>query len=142
MQSVTLVKGSTQFTDLSVRADGKLVIDACNYQCPHEYELEIEITSPDISGVSIDGGGKIETQGAFPGQNELAAAVNGGGAVDVRAMAAQTVDAAVSGGGDIRVTAKDSLNAAVNGGGRITYSGNPAVKTAINGGGQVSHSAD
>jgi hypothetical protein len=136
-QRVTLVRGSTQFTRMSIERGAKLVIDACNDQCPPSYDLEIEIDSADIDAVSIEGGGKIEAEGAFPDLNALAAAIDGGGAIDVRAMAAHTANAAVSGGGDIKVTAKDGLNAAVNGGGRITYWGDPAVRSAVNGGGDI-----
>ncbi|HXC55237.1 MAG TPA: DUF2807 domain-containing protein [Rhizomicrobium sp.] len=137
VQSVTLLKGSTDYTRFTIEHGGGLNIDACNENCPHNYDLEIEIVSPDIEGVAIEGGGAIATQGSFPAQNRLAAAVSGGGNIDVSAIDAASVDAAVNGGGRILVAASGALNAAVNGGGRIGYRGNPAVSQAVSGGGSV-----
>lgn len=139
VQSVRLTSGSTAFTRVHVDADepGKLVIEACNADCPRQYKLEIEIVTPSIDGVAISGGGKIETSGDFPGQHSIAAAVHGGGVVDTRSINAADAKTAVNGGGEIRVKVRDSLVAAVNGGGRIRYWGNPSVTEAVNGGGSV-----
>ncbi len=136
-QSVTVLKGSTQYTRFHIREGNKLVIDACDSNCPHTYDLEIEIASPDLDGAAIDGGGEIVAQGSFPGQDRLALAVNGGGDIDMRPVKAAAVDAAVNGGGDIHLTATRALNAAVSGGGDITYRGNPQVNEAVQGGGDV-----
>jgi len=136
-QSVTLLKGSTKYTRFHIRDGRELVIDACNNDCPNSYDLEIEIVSPELNGAAIDGGGEIVAQGNFPGQDRLAVAVNGGGDIDLRPIAAAEVDAAVNGGGDIHLTATRQLNAAVSGGGDISYRGNPQVSEAIQGGGDV-----
>jgi len=136
-QHVTLVKGSTQFTRFEIHGD-ELTISACNASCPNHYDLEIDIISPDIEGVAIEGGGEIESRGDFPKQGKIGAAVAGGGSIDIRTMAADEVDAAVNGGGDIKTKPVRALHAAVNGGGDISYSGNPEVTSAINGGGSVS----
>jgi hypothetical protein len=45
-QQVRLIQGSTEFTHFRVEEGGKLRIDACNRDCPHQYDLEIEITTP------------------------------------------------------------------------------------------------
>jgi hypothetical protein len=63
--------------------------------------------------------------------------VDGGGRIDMRAVHADSVDAAVSGGGHIKVYASRDLRAAVSGGGRIEYWGNPHISSAISGGGDV-----
>ncbi|MEJ0025120.1 MAG: DUF2807 domain-containing protein [Rhizomicrobium sp.] len=136
-QRVTLLKGSTQFTTLTVRNGRELDIDACNANCPQHYDLEIEIVTPDLAGVAIEGGGAIGTQGAFPAQSNLAAAIHGGGEIDVHAISAGTVEAAVHGGGSVAVTATGMLMAAVHGGGAITYRGHPQVTQAVAGGGSV-----
>ncbi len=141
VQSVTLLKGSTQFTRLTVKDDGNLQIDACNNNCPHNYDLQIEIVSPAIAAVAISGGGSIHAEGAFPASPRLEAAVEGGGVIDARAIPAAKVDAAVDGGGAIKVSASASLNAAVSGGGEIKYWGNPSVQQAVSGGGSVSHAS-
>jgi len=136
-QSVNLLKGSTQYTTFKIRDGHKLQIDACNDNCPMRYDLEIEIVTPELKGVALNGGGEVVAEGAFPHQDRLAAAINGGGDMDVHAISASNVDAAVRGGGDIEVTATQELNAAVSGGGDITYHGNPQINEAIRGGGSV-----
>ena len=71
-QSVTVLKGSTQYTRFHVKEGRKLVIDTCDNNCPHTYDLQIEIVSPDLDGAAIDGGGEIVAQGSFPGRDSLA----------------------------------------------------------------------
>jgi hypothetical protein len=136
-QRVTLLKGSTQYTRLRVENGHSLNIEACNERCPHQYDLEVEIVTPDLDGAAISGGGDIVASGTFPKVESFSAAVNGGGDIDARAVSAKTVHAAVSGGGGIHVTATAMLNAAVSGGGEIVYGGNPQVNEAVNGGGSV-----
>jgi hypothetical protein len=136
-QKVTLLQGSTQYTRFEMEHAGKLVIDTCNSDCPMHYDLEIEIVTPDIHGVAIDGGGAIESAPGFPTQGAITAAINGGGRIDMRNLAAANGTAAVDGGGHIEINASGHLTAAVNGGGNIRYVGNPQVTTAIDGGGSV-----
>jgi len=136
-QSVTLVKGSQEYTRLHMRDGRELVIDACDKRCPSRYDLEIDIVTPDISGVAIDGGGEIEAQSGFPAQDSISVAVNGGGDIDLHAIKAAAAHAAVNGGGKIELTAEHQLNAAVAGGGEIVYHGNPQVNEAVQGGGSV-----
>jgi hypothetical protein len=139
-QSVRLMKGSTAYTRIHPDPDNpnKLVIEACNSDCPHHYDLEVEIVTPAIGGVAISGGGSITSDGSFPSQHTISAAVHGGGAIDIKAIDAADATAAVECGGVILVRAKDGLTAAVNGGGRIKYWGNPRTTEAIDGGGSVS----
>src|SRR5580698_9957061 len=138
-QQVRIIKGSTAFTHIHVDSDEphKLIIDACNGDCPHFYDLEIEIVTPNIGAVAISGGGAIESTGGFPSQHSITAAVHGGGRIDLRSIDAVDATAAVDGGGSISVKAADGLTAAVNGGGKIRYWGNPRVTEAVNGGGSV-----
>ena len=137
VQRVTIVEGSTQFTTFRVIRDGKLRIDACNERCPRNYPLHIRIESPTVPDVAIAGGGTIRAGGGFAPQHELAAAVMGGGTIDVRSVAASDVSAAINGGGDIYVRPRATLSAAVNGGGDVHYSGNPQVSMAVRGAGDV-----
>ncbi|HVZ92209.1 MAG TPA: DUF2807 domain-containing protein [Rhizomicrobium sp.] len=139
-QRVTLIDGSAQHTKIRVE-HGSLKIDACNQDCPHEYKLNIEIVTPELSAAAIEGGGHIVAESGFPSQRELSAAVEGGGHLDLSAIAADKVSAAVDGGGHIQVRAGKSLSAAVNGGGSIVYEGDPEVASAIDGGGSVSKAA-
>lgn len=137
VQRVMIVEGSTQFTTFRVIRDGKLRIDACNERCPRNYPLHIRIESPTVPDVAIAGGGLIRTGGGFAPQHQLAAAVMGGGTIDVRSVSASDVSAAINGGGDIYVRPRATLSAAVNGGGDVHYSGNPQVSMAVRGGGDL-----
>jgi hypothetical protein len=141
-QSVMLIKGSTDVTKFRIKDGRKLVIDACDHNCPSgNYDLEVEIVTPDLTAAAIDGGGEIVAQGGFPAQDKLAAAIDGGGDIDMLAISAANVSAAIDGGGKIRVTATKHLAAAVDGGGDIAYRGDPQVSEAVDGGGSIEREA-
>jgi hypothetical protein len=137
VERVTIVEGSTRFTRLYVDRNRTLKIDTCNGDCPHSYRLRVEIQSPNVPTLAVDGGGAISTASGFRPQGRLVAAVNGGGVIDTRALDAGDVTAAVSGGGKLLVRARSALTGAVRGGGSVRYWGNPQVTTAIQGGGTV-----
>ena len=138
-ERVTIVEGSSQFTRIRVDEDGKLRIDTCNERCPTHYRLRVEITAPAVPSLGVNGGGVITAVPGFRPQQQLSAAVNGGGRIDARAVAANSVSAAVNGGGELLVSPRASLSAAVNGGGHVRYWGNPSVSMAVHGGGAVTH---
>jgi hypothetical protein len=143
VQRVTILEGSTAFTRIAVGEDERrrnpdaLVIDACNRQCPRTYKLRVEIVTPDVKAVAVSGGGVIRTVGIFRAGDSLAAAVNGGGHIDVRSARASSVAAAIRGGGTIYARPEASLAAAIRGGGEIHYWGDPSVVTSLQGGGRV-----
>lgn len=137
VQRVSLLNGSTQFTSFHVDRQRKLAIDACNNNCPRHYNLQIEIVSPEVVDSAVEGGGSITAAPGFGPQADIAAAVDGGGLIDFRAVRIADVAASVEGGGKITVGPASNIAAAVNGGGEIRYAGNPSVTTAINGGGSV-----
>lgn len=137
VQRITLVEGSTQFTQFRVDREGKLLIAACNERCPHNYHLTIRIETPGLLGIGVKGGGLISAATGFAPQRALGVAVDGGGKIDVRSIDAVNVGAAVNGGGEIFVRVRHSLGATVQGGGEIRYWGNPVVATSVNGGGAV-----
>jgi hypothetical protein len=137
VQKVRLIQGSTQFTRFTVDDGHNLRIEACRGDCPRHYDLQVEIVTPQIKGLAVDGGGAIESEGNFPASHGLDLAIEGGGDIDARAMDAQRAEAAINGGGLIRVRAEGELTAAINGGGNIRYWGNPRVTQAIDGGGEV-----
>jgi hypothetical protein len=137
VQRVTILEGSTQFTRVLVDREGKLRIDACNERCPSNYQLRIQIETPSIMGLGVNGGGQMTTANGFARQREIGVAVNGGGSIDARSIDAGAVGAAVNGGGKILVRSNGTLGAAVRGGGEIVYWGNPNVATSIAGGGTV-----
>ena len=139
-QSVSLVRGSTDVTSFTIQNGNELVISVCGatvIMCPINYDLDVEITSPDIRGISIHGGGEMETEGAFPEQQSLAVDVHGGGDLDVRAISVKDVTAEVHGGGDAKLTATRNLVASVHGGGDITFRGHPNLVQSVHGGGSI-----
>jgi len=138
VQRVTIVSGSSQFTHIYLEREGQLRIDACNSRCPRNYPLQIRIESPTVPSVAIEGGGTIVAARGFAPQVNLAAAVHAGGTIDLRAVDARDVSAAINAGGDIYVRPRVSLSAAVHAGGDIHYSGNPQVSMAVSNGGNVS----
>lgn len=135
-QKVTIVQGDPNVTRFSVD-DRSLAIEACENNCPASYRLVVEVVSPSLSALAIQGGGTIEAQGAFPDRGSLALSIQGGGTIDAQAIDARQVAASVVGGGNIRTKATKSLAASVRGGGNITYTGSPSVATSIRGGGNV-----
>jgi hypothetical protein len=137
VQSVRLVQGSVAYTHFTVNGERKLRIEACNRDCPHHYDLEVEITTPRIEGLAISGGGAIDSTGNRWPERHLGLAIYGGGKIDARAIDADNAEAAVNGGGEIRLKAHGNLTAAVDGGGEIRYWGNPHVTQAIDGGGEI-----
>lgn len=136
-QRVTIVDGSSQFTHLWVERDGRLKIDTCNNRCPQHYRMRIQIESPRVPDLGVNGGGLITVQNGFKPQSQISLAVNGGGKIDSRSVNTASVSAAVNGGGEALVRASSNLSAAVNGGGLVRYTGNPRVSSAIHGGGVV-----
>ena len=117
VQRVTVVEGSARITRFRVGRDGQLTIDVCDGNCPRQYRLRVDIQSPYAPDVGIAGGGLIRASAGFPAQRQLSTAVAGGGKIDMLAVSAVSVIAAVHGGGLIAVRARSSLSAAVNGGG-------------------------
>ena len=136
-ERVTIVEGNSRFTHIYVEHQGSLRIDACNSQCPRSYRLRVEIESPRVPVLAVDGGGTMRVAPGFAPERHLVAAVNGGGRIDTRAVATADVTGAVNGGGELLVGAASSLTGAVRGGGSIRYLGNPAVTSAIEGGGSI-----
>ena len=136
-ERVTIVEGSSQFTQMHINRGGKLRIDTCNERCPEHYRLRVTIESPRVPDLGVSGGGEINVASGFAPQRDLSGAVNGGGKIDARAVDIDEVSAAVNGGGELFVRARSTLSGAVNGGGLVRYWGNPAVTTAIQGGGAV-----
>jgi hypothetical protein len=131
------VRGSRDYTRLSVTDGGALVIDKCFRKCPRGYRIEIEILTPSLAGVSLANGGTIQSRGSFARQTDLDVAVRHGGTIDVRSMVAQRVTASVEHGGRILTVPQTWLFATVSQGGVITYWGDGQVKSSIERGGVV-----
>jgi hypothetical protein len=139
-QQVRLLSGSTEVSRFRVERSGrdsKLTVSACENRCPARYKLQIEIITPSLSGLAVNGGGVIALRGPFPEQGALGLTVSGGGIIDARRIRASTVGASVNGGGSISTHALRTLAANINGGGSIRYWGEPGKVVNVNGGGAV-----
>ena len=93
-QSVTLVNGNLETTRFSVRSDGTLEIRACVRSC-RNYRLEVEIVTPELEGVGVEGGGEIRAEGAFPDRAYDSPGVWGDAAVIREVLARDANPAAV-----------------------------------------------
>jgi hypothetical protein len=136
-EKITILEGSSRFTRIYVDHHGSLKIDVCNNDCPQHYRLRVEIQSPRVPVMAVDGGGAINVAGGFGPVPALTIAVNGGGKIDARSVDASDVTAAVNGGGQLLVRARSGLTGAVRGGGVIRYWGNPDVTSVVDGGGSI-----
>jgi hypothetical protein len=143
-QRVVLQKGDTTNTQVYVK-DGDLVFKSCpgkgwfgwNSSCPIGYELQVVIATPELSGVEIDGSGKIDTHGAFARQPKLDVEINGSGNVDLAGVPTGTSEVTIHGSGKVHVNTHDSLNVSIAGSGSVLYAGNPHVSQSIMGSGEV-----
>ena len=141
VQRVRLLQGDTAISRVAVerqgRDGGRLVVRPCEERCPRQYKLVVEVTSPRVNAVAVRGGGLIEAASGMAPARSVAAAVAGGGRIDLRAVETQTMAASVRGGGQILARVRGSLAASVRGGGEVRYWGDPAVSQSVRGGGAV-----
>lgn len=135
-QRVTFLKGSPGSTQITVSSEDGLVID-CTSKHARGYELEIEIVTPEIAGLSVAHGGTIQSRGSFPRQAGIGVSVDNGGTIDIRSMSVGSVSASVLSGGRILATPLTMLAATVVEGGHITYWGDARVTQSIEHGGSV-----
>jgi Putative auto-transporter adhesin, head GIN domain len=141
-QRVTLVKGDLQHTRIRVDGSQRLTIDTASKGRPRGYRVEVEVVTPHLAAVSVSNGGRVLTAGAFPAQTSIAAAVEQGGTIDIRAIAADRVDASVYSGGGIYTIAQETLSAAVASGGVVKYWGEVKdVQKSVRDGGVVMRGA-
>jgi hypothetical protein len=136
-QSVTLLKGSADYTSIEIVDADKLVIKNCALHCPRGYEMEVEVVTPKIPKISVSDGGLIQSRGSFPRQAAIGVTVSSGGTIDIRSMTVDSVTASVDSGGRIFTTPQTTMLASVVDGGIITYWGDARVKKSIRGGGVV-----
>ena len=136
-QRATLLKGDPEETSITIRNDGRLVIDRCPKRCSRRHELEVEVVTPALTAIGVAEGGTIQTRDNFPHQAAIELAVSQGGTIDIRSMAVANVTASVESGGRIFVKPATVLSAKVEQGGNVTYWGDPVVKSSVRFGGVV-----
>lgn len=136
-QRVTFIKGSPGDARVTVTSEGGLIIEKRKSKGGRRTELEIEVLTPELIGVTVAHGGMIQSRGIFPRQAALVATVDNGGTVDIRSMSVGTVSASVLSGGRIFAKPLTAMAASVVEGGNITYWGDARVTQSIEGGGVI-----
>ena len=134
---VTLLSGDPEQASITIRDDGRLVIDRCPTRCPNNRDFEVEVVMPALAAIAVAEGGTIQSRGEFPPQAGIGVAVSQGGTIDIRSMAVANVTASVYSGGRIFTRPGTTLSAGVEQGGIVTYWGDAVVKSSIAHGGVV-----
>lgn len=121
-------------------------------------DIEVYLTMPEISSVSMSGSGRATLSGNFletnsfrvsisgSGQVEvldefscdyLSASVSGSGKAKLRSIVAEEAQASVSGSGAVWLTALDLLRVRISGSGDVYYDGDPEIEQEISGSGDI-----
>jgi hypothetical protein len=140
VQSLALIKGDQDTSRIAVEGS-RLIIDKCRNKCPRGYQLEVEIVTPAVVGITVRSGGTVESRGSFPRQAEISLAVSNGGTIDARSILATSVAATVNQGGAIFAKPQTTMVASVSNGGVIRYWGDAQVTSSTEHGGQISKGA-
>jgi hypothetical protein len=136
-RSVTLLKGDPEQASITIRDDGRLVIDRCPTRCPRNHDFEVEVVAPGLTEIAVAEGGTIQSLGDFPPESGIGVAVSQGGTIDVRSIPVANVTASVFSGGRIFTRPGTALWAEVEQGGIITYWGDAVVKSSVRHGGVI-----
>lgn len=141
VQQVRVLQGNARISSIHLAdakgGGGKLIVDTCPNSCPIGYRLIVQVDTPDVGGLGVNGDGRIDVAPGFPRRDSLAVGVNGKGSVDARAIAAGQISAGLNGSGEISLGPVDRLIAGLNGKGRILYRGHPRLTSGVQGGGRV-----
>ena len=65
-QGVTLLKGDPEQASITIRDDGRLVIDRCPTHCPRNHDFEVEVVTPALSAIAVAEGGTIQSPRRLP----------------------------------------------------------------------------
>ena len=136
-QAVTLLAGDPKQASITIRDDGRLVIDRCQTDCPRNHDFAVEVVTPALGAIAVAEGGTIQIRGEFPPQPVIGVAVSQGGAIDIRSLPVANATASVYSGGRIFIRPGTALSAEVEQGGNITYWGDAVVTSSVRHGGVV-----
>jgi hypothetical protein len=132
-----LLKGDPEQAAITIRDNGRLVIDRCPNRCSHKEGFEVEVVTPALAAIAVAEGGTIQSHGGFPHQPAVGVSVSQGGRIDIRTLPVSEVTASVYSGGRIYVKPASSLSARIEQGGNVTYWGDAVVTSSIEFGGVV-----
>jgi len=134
--AVQRVSGDTRCYSTEMKGR-ELVVDNPG-RCPRAERGVIEVVTPSLSTVAVSNGGSLQLIGVFPAQSSIEAAVEQGGTIDIRSIAADRVAASVYSGGRIFANARNTLDATIESGGVVTYWGEARdVRKSVRDGGVV-----
>jgi beta-lactamase regulating signal transducer with metallopeptidase domain len=136
-QRVTFIEGDPQESGVTIRDDGRLVIDRCAKRCSRQHDLDVQVVTPGLAAIAVAEGGTIQSRSGFPPQPKIALDVSQGGTIDLRSIPVASVTASVYSGGRIFTKPTSALSATIEQGGGITYWGDAAVESSIRHGGAV-----
>lgn len=121
-------------------------------------DIEVYLTMPEVTSVSMSGSGRTTIAGAFPATNSfrvslsgsgqvevmdqfdcqyLSASVSGSGKAKLRSVISNDAEAKISGSGGVWLTALNQLRVRISGSGNVYYEGNPEIEEEISGSGDV-----
>jgi hypothetical protein len=119
--------------------------------------IEIYITMPSITGLSISGSANINAVGEFDSTSSLEVKISGSGNISIETAFTDnysceisgsgsintlgvTTDIAhvnISGSGDVRLSVNKNLEVIISGSGNVYYSGNPFIDAEVSGSGKI-----
>jgi hypothetical protein len=133
---------------------GRLVIDHESGSYDHRVKVVVEIATPVLEAVELEGSGAIAVKNldaasfaaSLAGSgtitasgkcDELKAVIAGSGDVRMFEVVARHVTARIAGSGTAQVHAHDKLTAEISGSGDIRYRGKPSVDSTVSGSGTI-----
>lgn len=155
---VTVKKGDEYTCSITADHDlTPLIVTECNNQIlslslrssfTFTGKITIEITSPLITRVKINGSGGVKLQDVTKDMIDLTidgsggitaigkavflnAVINGSGNIDADALEVETAEVIINGSGDMNLNVTKQLSAEVRGSGDILYSGSPEIKSSV-----------
>ncbi len=119
--------------------------------------IEVFVTMPSLTGLTISGSGAIDVNGDFGTSQNLDVEMSGSGTITVQEMEPQNLNAtiggsgrlflfgvlcananvSIAGSGEAEVSVITKLHARISGSGTVFYKGHPVVETEISGSGRV-----
>jgi hypothetical protein len=105
---------------------GKLVIKKDNWRMNFNEKVTVNITMPEIKGLSVSGSGKAEIKDAFK-SSEMSLNVSGSGKIFTNEMNIQNLSCSISGSGNINLGNGKAKESSVSISGSGNYSGEEMV---------------
>ncbi len=122
-----------------VKSENQLNIDVLSIESSGAGNINLDVKANEIK-TKISGAGDVKLKGSA---ENLDAMISGAGELKAFNLSANKVKAKVSGAGDVKILAAESLDADVSGAGSVIYKGNPIDRNVnISGAGSVRQTSD